>query len=295
MSAAKKIRLCSPRGFCAGVRGALRIFDDALERYGAPIYVLHELVHNHDVTRRLAERGAVFVASVEDVPANATLLFGAHGVPPEVRRAAGMRGIRTVDATCPLVGKLQRSAAAIAPERDLFLFGSPDHPEMIGVKGHAGTRKIHLFSSLAEIDSLPENPTRPVLLSQTTRNHLEIDEVRKELQRRYPDLEDRAHVCDAVFQRQEAVRALARNCPVVLIAGSPHSSNAVRLREIAAHCGARAFLIDGEEALPAAELRLGGDVGVSSGASTPEESVQRIVEELKTLGFSETGEQKDEM
>ncbi|MCQ2378997.1 MAG: 4-hydroxy-3-methylbut-2-enyl diphosphate reductase [Victivallaceae bacterium] len=294
MNAKKPLLLARERGFCAGVRAALKCFDDTLQSTGAPLYVLHELVHNRAVTRDLTARGAVFVESVENVPENATLLFGAHGVPKSCILAAEKRNVRFVDATCPLVARLQRAAGAVSPERDLLLFGSENHPEMQGVKACAGTDKIHFISRIEEVDDLPGKLTRPVLLSQTTRNRREIDEIRALLKTRYPDLEDHAGVCNAVSLRQEAVREMAARCDVVLVAGSPHSSNALRLKEIAEECGARAFLLDDDAPLPEAELTEAGCVGVASGASTPESSVEKIIAGLHRFGYPPPEEKTNE-
>ncbi len=279
------IRLGRERGFCAGVRGALARFEETLRDFGAPLYVLDELVHNRAVTENMKARGAVFVDSLDQVPDDATLLFGAHGVPPETILSAKNRHICFVDATCPLVRQLQKAAAAISPERDLILFGDPAHPEMKGVAASAGTRKIHFVSRLEDVNAIDRNLTRPLLLSQTTRNEKEIRAVAGKLKEFFPQLEDHAGVCNAVMARQQAVRELAKNCGIILIAGSPHSSNALRLKEIASNCGAKSYLIENIEDLPTEELRAAETVGVSSGASTPEGSLRKIVDVLLTMGF----------
>ncbi len=279
------IRLACERGFCAGVRGALSLFDRTLEAYGAPLYVLDELVHNVTVTESLRSRGAIFVASLGEVPAGATLLLGAHGVPAKTLDDAEKRHLSVVDATCPLVRKLQSLAAAIAPERDLILFGDAAHPEMKGVAARSGTKKIHFVASVEEIDALPANLNAPFFLSQTTRNFQEIRAVAEKLKSRFPQLEDHAGACNAVMARQNAVRELAKHCEIVLICGSKHSSNALRLKEIASECGAKSFLLEEPSQLPGDELKCVRCVGISSGASTPEESVQKIVDALHTMGF----------
>lgn len=281
----KTIQLGRERGFCAGVRGALSRFDETLRKSGAPLYVLDELVHNRAVTENMKARGAVFVDSLDQVPDNATLLFGAHGVPPETISTAESRHIHFVDATCPLVRQLQKAAAAVLPERDLILFGDPSHPEMKGVAASAGTRKIHFVSRLEDAEAIDKKLNCPLLLSQTTRNEKEIRAVAARLKEFFPQLEDHSGVCNAVMARQQAVRELAEHCGIVLIAGSPHSSNALRLKEIASSCGAKSYLIENIGDLPLEELQSAGCVGISSGASTPEESVRQIIDALLPLGF----------
>ena len=286
MSSCREILLGSPRGFCAGVTGAIKTFERTLAKVGKPVYILHELVHNNHVTEKLKSDGAIFVDDLAEVPEKATILFGAHGVTPEIETAAKAKQLNIVDATCPLVKKLQNKAAAISPNHDLIIFGSANHPETQGVAGHSGTKKVHILSAVSEIDELPENLNNAVFISQTTRNDEEIKLVAGKLKEKYPDLTDFSGACNAVFERQQAVRKLAEKCDLVIIAGSSHSSNAKRLAEIAAGNGRSAYLADTPEEVPAEEIAKAQIIGIASGASTPEICVENMVSHLVRSGFA---------
>ncbi|MCQ2380064.1 MAG: 4-hydroxy-3-methylbut-2-enyl diphosphate reductase [Victivallaceae bacterium] len=279
-----KVFLAGKRGFCAGVRSAIGAFEKLKANGAGTVYILNELVHNTRVTAELASRGGVLVKSIDEVPEGETVLLGAHGVPPQVEQRARERRLDVVDATCPLVKKLQQAAAAIEPDRDLVIYGSKDHPETLGVIGRSGTKRIHIVSDAGAIGDLPDKLERPVLLCQTTRNHREVDDIAKLLQERHPDLGSHAEVCNAVFLRQTAVEELAGKCDLVLIVGSGHSSNARRLCEIAS-VSAKAFLIDGPSDIRPEWLDGTAVVGVGSGASTPEYAVTEVVSRLAELGF----------
>ena len=281
----RKIILGSPRGFCAGVTGAIKTFERTLAKVGKPVYILHELVHNNHVTEKLKSDGAIFVNDLSEVPEKATVLFGAHGVTPEIEMTAKAKQLNIVDATCPLVKKLQNKAAAIPSDHDLIIFGSANHPETQGVAGHAGTKKVHIISSASEIDDLPGTLLEPVFISQTTRNDEEIKLVAGKLKEKYPDLTDFSGACNAVFERQQAVRALAGECDLVVIAGSSHSSNAKRLAEIASENDKSAFLADNPEDVPSEAVEKAQIIGIASGASTPESCVENMISYFAKSGF----------
>lgn len=286
MDGKKKIVLGYPRGFCAGVTGAIKTFERTLETAGKPVYILHELVHNNLVTEQLKAAGAIFVDDLADVPEKSTVLFGAHGVTPEIESAAKSKQLNIVDATCPLVKKLQKKAAAIPPEDDLIIFGSANHPETRGVAGHSGTEKIYIINSASEIDDLPDELQNPTFLSQTTRNNEEIKLIAERLKQKYPLLKDFSGACNAVSERQRAVRELSGRCDMVVIAGSQHSSNAKRLAEIASENGKKAFLADLPEQLPLEAIADAEVIGIASGASTPESCVEKMISFLADKGFA---------
>lgn len=283
----RKIFIARPHGMCAGVRRALDTVEAVLKSAPAPIYVLHEIVHNNFIVNRLKERGVIFAETLAEVPEGAVLLFSAHGVSAAVEEEARRRSLRTVDATCPLVKSLQSAASkSFRPGEVLILIGHRGHPEVEGVLGRVpagGT--VHVISGAAEVPGLPELPAgTPVrALSQTTLNLEAVDEVLAALRNRWPQLESGPGVCYATTNRQKAVRQLAARCRTILIIGSPRSSNSNRLREIAEQAGARAFLIDGPQELP--PLDPSQDIGVSAGASAPEELVEATVERLRRLGY----------
>ena len=281
----KIIRLVSPRGFCAGVRGALEAFEKARQEHGSPIYVLHELVHNRRVSEDMRKKGAVFVSSLAEVPAGSVVLFGAHGTGRAEHLEAEKRGLRVVDACCPRVKRLHRAASAIPPEDELVIFGNPDHPEVRGVAGHAGTGKVFIVNSGSEIAALPPM-RRPVLLCQTTRDHREIEEISALLREKYPDIRINSGVCDAVFRRQRAVEELAPQADAVVIVGSPHSSNANRMRDVASRLGKAAFLVEGPDDLP--DLGAYRVIALGAGASTPDDAVREVCEALSGKDSSGT-------
>lgn len=273
----KIIRLVSPRGFCAGVRGALEAFEEARREHGSPIYVLHELVHNRRVSGDMKKKGAVFVSSLAEVPAGSVVLFGAHGTGRAEHLEAEKRGLRVIDACCPRVKRLHRAAAAIPAEDELIIFGNPDHPEVRGVAGHSGTERVFIVKSRSEIADLPPMH-RPTLLCQTTRDHREIEEISALLREKYPGISVNSGVCDAVFRRQRAVEELAPQVDAVVIVGSPHSSNANRMRDVASRLGKAAFLVEGPEDLP--DLSGYGVIALGAGASTPDIAVQEVLTAL---------------
>jgi 4-hydroxy-3-methylbut-2-enyl diphosphate reductase len=277
--------LAAPRGFCAGVDRAIDIVDMALQVYGPPVYVRHEIVHNRHVVDELRDRGAVFVDELRDVPAGSVVIFSAHGVSPAVRAEARQRGLRALDATCPLVTKVHLEALRYAQQGySIVLIGHRGHVEVEGTMGEA-PQAIHLVASAADVETLDlPDPSRVAYITQTT---LSVDDVRAivaALKRRYPAVREpaKADICYATQNRQDAIKELARRCRVVLVVGAPSSSNANRLVEVATGLGASARLIEGAEDIEPGWLA--GDVGITAGASTPEDVVQACVRRVCELG-----------
>lgn len=283
------IELANPRGFCAGVDRAIEIVERALELYGAPIYVRHEVVHNRYVVRNLKEKGAVFVEELEEIPDDSTVIFSAHGVARVVQTAAAGRELRVLDATCPLVTKVHTEVSRYGREgRTVILVGHAGHPEVEGTMGQA-TGVIHLVESVEDIDNLNIPAGTP--LAYVTQTTLSVDDtvkILKRLRERFPKIEGprRDDICYATQNRQDAVRAIAGRCDVVFVVGSATSSNSNRLRELAAQTGARAFLIDGAEDIDKKVLEGVHRVGLTAGASAPEILVDEVVKELQALGGS---------
>jgi 4-hydroxy-3-methylbut-2-enyl diphosphate reductase len=286
------IVLANPRGFCAGVDRAIEIVKRAIETLGAPIYVRHEVVHNRFVVEDLKQRGAVFVEELDEVPAGGTVIFSAHGVSQAVRADADARGLRVFDATCPLVTKVHIEVARhCRAGRDVVLIGHEGHPEVEGTMGQwraeAGQGRIYLVEDVA--DAMALDVAQPDNLAYTTQTTLSVDETRDviaALQARFPALQGPRHddICYATQNRQDAVRELAADCDLVLVVGSPNSSNSNRLRELAEKQGATAYLVDGAEHIDPAWLAGKRCVGVTAGASAPEVLVQGVISRLQQLG-----------
>ena len=284
MAESKKLLLARQRGFCGGVRAALTELEKLLDGHpDSPVCVLHELVHNRHVTSMFTERGVRFLNDLVELPGGAVLLLGAHGVSPDTERRARKLAKLVVDTTCPLVKARQREAAKLASGDTLILLGHPRHPEVVGIVGWSGAGTNVVVSSAAEAEQV-EVPSRPVLLTQTTFDAFELARCRGILERRFPDLEFRGGVCRASLERQECVEKLARRVEVVVVAGSPHSSNARRLCETAERCGARGVLAEGAAELPRElfELRR---VGLTAGASTPDADVDGMLAAFSAAGF----------
>ena len=279
----KTVYTVSPGGFCSGVRGALEIFQEARGARKETIFVLNELVHNSRVRQNMIAQGAVFVKSPDEVPDGSTILFGAHGVGKEVENKALEKSLDIIDACCPRVKKLHREAAAVLPENALVIFGNPDHPEVKGVAGHARTKHVYIVRSIEDIASLPAVLPHPLLLCQTTRDHLEIEAFTQKLKTLYPDLTANGGVCNAVFRRQQAVEKVIPFVDAVIIVGSPHSSNANRMRDVARRMGKAAFLVDSATELP--DLAPYARLGLGAGASTPDEAVGEVLKYLQTQGY----------
>ena len=281
------IELANPRGFCAGVDRAIEIVERALELYGAPIYVRHEVVHNRYVVKNLKEKGAVFVEELEEIPDDSTVIFSAHGVARVVQNAAAGRELRVLDATCPLVTKVHTEVSRYGREgRTVILVGHAGHPEVEGTMGQA-TGVVHLVETVEDIDNLNIPAGAPLAyVTQTTLSVDDTAKILKRLRERFPKIEGprRDDICYATQNRQDAVRAIAGRCDVVFVVGSATSSNSNRLRELAAQTGARAFLIDGAEDIDKNVLEGVHRVGLTAGASAPEILVDDVVKELQALG-----------
>ncbi len=293
--------LAQPHGICAGVRRALDAVEAVLRRTAPPVYVFHEIVHNNFLVEQFKQRGVRFVENIDEVPPGSVLLLSAHGVPRAIEQRAAERQLTLVDATCPLVKRLHTAAAKAGETGEtLILFGHRNHPETIGIVGRTDGKHVFVLESPDEIAALPplppEHPIR--LLTQTTLNVEEVEAFTARLRERFPALKTGPGVCYATTNRQRATRQLAAVTKRILVIGSPRSSNSNRLREIAAQEGAQAFLIDGPEELPAAELAAAENVGVTAGASAPEALVRQILSHLAELGFNQVtmiGETREEV
>ncbi|SDD95384.1 4-hydroxy-3-methylbut-2-enyl diphosphate reductase [Aquimonas voraii] len=288
------ILLANPRGFCAGVDRAIEIVKRALELFGAPIYVRHEVVHNRYVVEDLRARGAVFVEELDQVPDGATVIFSAHGVSQAVRAEAARRGLKVFDATCPLVTKVHMEVAQhCRAGRDVVLIGHAGHPEVEGTMGQwnaesAGGR-IYLVEDVADVARIKVG--QPENLAYTTQTTLSVDDTRsiiEALRERFPAIVGprKDDICYATQNRQDAVRRLAAECDLLLVVGSVNSSNSNRLRELAEKQGVTAYLIDGAEHIDPAWLVGRQRIGLTAGASAPELLVQGVVDRLRELGAS---------
>lgn len=286
-----QILLANPRGFCAGVDRAIDIVECALELFGAPIYVRHEVVHNRYVVDRLRSMGAVFVEELYEVPDDATVIFSAHGVSRAVQNEAQRRALKVFDATCPLVTKVHMEVARYAREgRDVVLIGHEGHPEVEGTMGQfdaSNGGRILLVETPQDVERIDvRDPSRLAFVTQTT---LSVDDTQKvvdALKRRFPDMASprKEDICYATQNRQDAVKQLVERCDLILVIGSPTSSNSNRLREIAAKAGIPGYLIDGPDDLKREWFEGKASVGVTAGASAPEVLVERVVAKLCEWG-----------
>ncbi|HEV7714807.1 MAG TPA: 4-hydroxy-3-methylbut-2-enyl diphosphate reductase [Steroidobacteraceae bacterium] len=286
-----KVLLAKPRGFCAGVDRAIDIVERALELFGPPIYVRHEVVHNRHVVERLRALGAVFVDELDAVPEGATVIFSAHGVSSAVVTEAGRRGLRVFDATCPLVTKVHMEVHRYAREaRDVILIGHAGHPEVEGTMGRFDSSlggHIHLVENVADIEKLDvRDPARLAFVTQTTLSVDDTAEIVGALRKRFPMLATprKEDICYATQNRQDAVKKLLEECDVLLVVGSRTSSNSNRLRELADRAGVAGYLVDGPEDLRREWFAGKSAVGVTAGASAPELLVRQVVEKLRSWG-----------
>ena len=290
--------LANPRGFCAGVDRAIEIVNRALEVFGAPIYVRHEVVHNKFVVEDLRERGAVFVEELDEVPDNATVIFSAHGVSQAVRTEADRRGLKVFDATCPLVTKVHFEVARhCRAGRDVILIGHAGHPEVEGTMGQwnreAGSGSIHLVEDIDGVATLQVG--QPQNLAYTTQTTLSVDDTRgiiEALKARFPAIQGPRHddICYATQNRQDAVRELAGRCDLVLVVGSPNSSNSNRLAELARREGVESYLIDGAHEIDPAWVAGKRHIGLTAGASAPQVLVDGVIARLRELGVQGVSE-----
>ena len=285
-----KIYLANPRGFCAGVDRAIDIVDLSLKKYGAPIYVRHEIVHSRHVVNSLRQKGAVFVEELNEVPEGSVVIFSAHGVAKAVWDEANRRRLHVIDATCPLVIKVHNEVNRDYTQGyELILIGHAGHPEVIGTLGQVPD-KFHLVSSVEDVEQLHvENTTNLSYVTQTT---LSVDECRDivgALHRRFPHIKGphQEDICYATQNRQNAVKELSKLVDVILVIGSPNSSNSNRLRELGEHCGINSYLIDSAVDINSAWLKDVKAIGITAGASAPEVLVEEVVTYLKTYGTAE--------
>ncbi|KAA9087343.1 4-hydroxy-3-methylbut-2-enyl diphosphate reductase [Microbacterium radiodurans] len=294
MGAGKRVLLAAPRGYCAGVDRAVVAVEKALERFGAPVYVRKQIVHNVHVVRELEARGAVFVDEVDAVPAGAHVVFSAHGVSPAVVSAAADRGLQAIDATCPLVTKVHREAVRFArDEREILLIGHEDHEEVEGTAGEAPDH-ITVVTSPEHADVVEvRDPSRVVWLSQTTLSVDETMETVRRLRVRFPELQDPPSddICYATQNRQVAIKKIAADSDLVIVVGSANSSNSVRLVEVALEYGARAaYRVDYAHEIEQHWLEGVRTVGVTSGASVPEVLVSEVLAALADAGYGDVAE-----
>jgi 4-hydroxy-3-methylbut-2-enyl diphosphate reductase len=284
-----EVVLAQPRGFCAGVDRAIEIVERALENFGAPVYVRHEIVHNDHVVGSLREKGAVFVDALEDVPMGAVLIFSAHGVSREVRHQAEARGLRVFDATCPLVTKVHVEVARMRREgREVIMIGHAGHPEVEGTMGQADDG-IYLVETLQDVSRIEvKDPARLALVTQTTLSVDDCASIAAALKARFPQIAEpkKQDICYATQNRQDAVKVMAPQCDLVLVIGSRSSSNSNRLREVAEKMGCEARLIGSAEQLETAWLVGRKRIGVTAGASAPEALVTEVVTRLREMGVN---------
>jgi 4-hydroxy-3-methylbut-2-enyl diphosphate reductase len=281
-----EILLANPRGFCAGVERAIEIVERALELYGAPIYVRHEIVHNRSVVESLRAKGAVFVEELDEVPAGGTVIFSAHGVAKAVQAEADRRGLKVFDATCPLVSKVHVEVAKMLREGyEIVMIGHHGHPEAEGTMGQSAAG-MHLVETLEDVAALEVATDKLAYVTQTT---LSVDDAKAmvaALKRRFPEIRGpkKDDICYATQNRQDAVKVMAPQCDVVIVVGSPNSSNSTRLREVAQSRGTAAYMVDNASQLQPQWIEGKKRVGVTAGASAPEILVKEVVARLRELG-----------
>ena len=282
-----EILLAQPRGFCAGVDRAIEIVERALQQFGAPIYVRHEIVHNAYVVSDLRNKGAIFIEDLDDVPAGNTLVFSAHGVSKAVREEAESRGLKVFDATCPLVTKVHVEVAKMRKQgAEIIMIGHAGHPEVEGTMGQA-EEGMHLVETVEDVNTLQvANPDLLAYVSQTTLSVDDTAEIIEALKARFPNIIEpkKGDICYATTNRQEAVKFLAPQVEVVIVVGSPNSSNSNRLREVADKMGTPAYMVDNAAAIDPSWIAGKRRIGVTAGASAPEVLVQAVIDRLKELG-----------
>lgn len=279
--------LARPRGFCAGVKRAITIVREALEKYGPPVYVLHEIVHNTHVIKELAQKGAVFVEQLEEIPTGSVTIFSAHGVSQTVVNKARNLGLKTIDATCPLVTRVHRRVMRLNKiGYDVLVLGHKGHPEVEGTCGHA-TGSVHVVSRPDEVAQLQvADPLRVGYVTQTTLSMDDTKDLLAAIRERFPGISEpeRTDICYATTNRQQAVRTLAEQVDLFLVVGSKNSSNSNRLREAAEHLGVNAYLVDQAEEIDPAWLEGVACIGITAGASAPEVLVEDVIKWLQAHG-----------
>jgi len=284
---AKEIHLAATQGFCAGVASAIEVVDRALAKYGTPLYVRHHIVHNTSVIEDFEKKGVIFIEELEDVPENQTVIFSAHGTAPQEYVKSKKRGLKIIDATCPLVSKIHRQAVRFS-ERGIqtILIGHHGHQELIGTSGYVNDDLLHIIENEDDIDTLEIDMSKPVgYLTQTTLSVSDTQGMIQKLKRTFPHIQGppKADICFATQNRQNAVLDLTERCDVIIVCGSPHSSNSNRLRECAENEGVPSFIIDTYEEFDPNWIKDKSKIGITSGASVPEKIVNELVREIKTL------------
>jgi len=281
------ILLANPRGFCAGVDRAIAIVEQALKKFGAPIYVRHEVVHNKFVVDNLKAKGAIFIEDLQEAPVGSTLIYSAHGVPLSVRKEAEERGLNVFDATCPLVTKVHVEVKKMREAgQEIVMIGHKGHPEVEGTMGQSQDG-MYLVDDASEVASLEvRDPDNLAYVTQTTLSVDDAARVVEALRARFPNIRGpkKDDICYATQNRQDAVKKLAAECDLVIVVGSPNSSNSNRLREVAANIGIDSYMVDNADELKAEWLLGKHQIGVTAGASAPDVLVQGVIERLKTLG-----------
>lgn len=287
------IVLANPRGFCAGVDRAIIIVEQALEKFGAPIYVRHEVVHNKFVVDELKRKGAVFIEELEEVPPGNTVIFSAHGVSREVRSDAEARGLRVFDATCPLVTKVHNEVAKMRQDgKEIVMIGHKGHPEVEGTMGQSDGG-MYLVEKPEDVASLQvKDPAKLAYVTQTTLSIDDAASIVTALKDKFPLISapKSDSICYATQNRQDAVKAMAKECDLVIVVGSPNSSNSNRLREVAQNQGIESYMVDNASYLDAAWLTGKKRIGVSAGASAPEVLVKEVIQRLQEMGAAEVTE-----
>ncbi|QJP72560.1 4-hydroxy-3-methylbut-2-enyl diphosphate reductase [Burkholderia glumae] len=287
VAADAEILLAQPRGFCAGVDRAIEIVERAIAMHGSPIYVRHEIVHNKYVVEDLKTKGAIFVEELEEVPSGNTVIFSAHGVSKAVRDEAAVRGLRIYDATCPLVTKVHVEVAKMRQDGvDIVMIGHKGHPEVEGTMGQV-ERGMHLVESVEDVLALElPDPERVALVTQTTLSVDDAAEIIAALKRKFPSIREpkKQDICYATQNRQDAVKFMAPQCDVVIVVGSPNSSNSSRLREVAEKRGVDAYMVDSPDQIDPAWVAGKRRIGVTAGASAPEVLAQAVIARLRELG-----------
>ena len=287
------IILANPRGFCAGVDRAIIIVEQALEKFGAPIYVRHEVVHNKFVVDELKHKGAIFIEELDEVPAGNTVIFSAHGVSKDVRAEAERRGLRVFDATCPLVTKVHIEVDKMHQAgREIIMIGHKGHPEVEGTMGQSDSG-MYLVETPEDVEAL--TVADPMKLSYVTQTTLSIDDaaaIVEALKRKFPEIQGPRSdsICYATQNRQDAVKVMAKDCDLVIVVGSPNSSNSNRLREVAQNQGVEAYMVDNARHLQPEWVKGKQHIGISAGASAPEVLVQEVIAKLQTLGATQVTE-----
>ena len=293
MNTTRRVLLPAPRSFCAGVERAIEIVERLLEQHGPPVYVRNQIVHNAHVVAELESKGAVFVSELDEVPEHAVVVFSAHGVAPAVEREAATRGLDAVDATCPLVAKVHAEAKRAADAGDtVILIGHEGHEEVVGTMGVAPDRTVLVESAEAVPHLRVENREKVTFLSQTTLAVTEVETITEALRARFPSIkgQGKEDICYATSNRQAAVAAVVGEADLVLVVGSPNSSNSNRLVELARSAGVEAHLIENAEAIDPDWLETAGSIAVTAGASAPPKLVDAVVQALAALGPTEVVE-----